>query len=51
MSDYVDEYGKHHGYCNDCGEEAALDSECCDTGEVVPYDDDPNPYDETGDSA
>lgn len=29
------------GYCNACGEEAELDSECCDSGEVVPYDDDP----------
>lgn len=26
------------GFCNSCGEEAELDSECCDDGEVWPYD-------------
>ena len=32
------------GFCNACGEEAELDSECCDDGEVWPYDDpDPAP--------
>lgn len=33
-----DEYGKEYGYCNGCGEEAPADSECCEDGEVVPYD-------------
>ena len=36
----LDEYGTHYGYCNSCGEEAILGSECCDDGEVFPYDDD-----------
>lgn len=40
MSEYIDEDGTHYGYCNDCGEEAPLDSECCINGEVVQYDDD-----------
>lgn len=45
---YVDEQGRHFGYCNSCGEEAELDQECAnpdcdDAGEVVPYDDDPDP--------
>jgi hypothetical protein len=42
---YVDEYGHHLGYCNSCGEEARLDEPCCDDGEVVLYDDDPDPED------
>lgn len=40
---FEDEYGHHLGYCNACVEEAVLYSECCDDGEVVPYDDDPTP--------
>ena len=40
---YVDEWGHHMGTCNSCGEEAELYTECCDDGEVVPYDDDPDP--------
>ena len=40
VSQYLDEYGNRYGYCNDCGEEAILDSECCINGEVVPHDDD-----------
>lgn len=32
--------GIQYGYCNACGEEAPLDTECCEEGEVVPYDDD-----------
>lgn len=45
MTLYVDEYGTRLGYCNACGEEAELYSECCDDGEVVEYDD---TYDEEG---
>lgn len=33
----LDEAGKEYGYCNSCGEEAELDSECCEDGEVVEY--------------
>jgi hypothetical protein len=33
-----DEYGRQVGYCNACGEETLLYTECCDTGEVVPMD-------------
>lgn len=44
MSDYIDAYGTHYGYCNDCGEEAPLGSECCPSGEVVQYDDDPDVF-------
>lgn len=40
MSEYIDDDGTHYGYCNTCGEEAALFSECCIDGEVVQYDDD-----------
>lgn len=41
---YVDEYGTHYGYCNSCGEEAELYAgECCEDGEIVHYDDDPDP--------
>jgi hypothetical protein len=41
---YIDEWGRHLGYCNHCGEEGELGhAECCDMGEVVPYDDDPDP--------
>lgn len=32
-----DEYGQSYGYCNACGEEAPADGECCEDGEVVPY--------------
>jgi hypothetical protein len=51
---YVDEItGDHYGYCNSCGEEASLYTETCDNGcdggEVVPYDDDPDPYDQNED--
>lgn len=45
-SPYHDSYGNHLGWCNACGEERELDGECCTDGEVVPYDDDPDPYDE-----
>lgn len=40
MSKYEDDWGRRLGYCNACGEEALLDEECCEEGEVVPYDDD-----------
>lgn len=47
MNPYIDERGTHWGTCNGCGEEAQLDQDChneeCDGGEVVPYDDDPDP--------
>lgn len=39
MSRYEDDYGRLMGYCNDCGEDALIDDECCDSGEVVHYDD------------
>lgn len=35
----LDEYGQPFGCCNSCGEEAPAYVECCDDGEVVPYDD------------
>lgn len=35
---HVDEWGNPVGYCNACGEEASPNSECCEEGEVVPYD-------------
>lgn len=38
----LDEWGNAYGYCNACGEEAPADSECCDDGEVVPYDSAPS---------
>lgn len=41
---FIDEWGRHVGYCNGCDEEGDLDQgECqfCDDGEMVPYDDDP----------
>ena len=34
------------GWCNACGEEAPMGTECCDDGEVVEYDE----YDETMES-
>lgn len=41
---YIDEWGRHLGYCNSCGDEGEIGiAECCDAGEVVPYDDDPDP--------
>lgn len=40
MSKYRGPAGIHYGWCNDCGEEAPMDTECCETGEVVQYDDD-----------
>lgn len=40
MATYRDDWGNHLGYCNSCGEEAMLGTECCDDGEVVQYDDD-----------
>lgn len=40
MTRYFDEWGHHFGFCNDCGEEAPMGSECCDEGEVVQYEDD-----------
>lgn len=39
---FHDEWGHHIGYCNSCGEEAEIGTDCCEDGEVVPYDDDPN---------
>jgi hypothetical protein len=39
LVDYRDEWGNVMGYCNDCGEEALPDTECCEHGEVVHYDD------------
>lgn len=33
----VDEWGRVYGYCNACGEEAPMDTECCDDGEVVEW--------------
>lgn len=35
----LDEWGNPYGYCNACGEEAPAYQECCEDGEVVPYDD------------
>lgn len=32
----LDEYGHEIGDCNACGQEALVDSECCDGGEIVP---------------
>lgn len=42
---YIDEYGTHIGHCNACDTEEELGMDCqeCDRGEVVPYDDDPDP--------
>lgn len=37
----TDEWGNELGYCNSCGEEAEMDTECCEDGEVVEYDDPP----------
>ena len=42
MSDRRDEWGRELGWCNSCGEETLLDTECCDDGEVVPYEDEPS---------
>lgn len=39
MTYHRDEWGRTVGYCNSCGEESVLDDECCEDGEVVPYDD------------
>jgi hypothetical protein len=43
VNPYIDEWGRHVGHCNACGEEAELGQDCdgCDDGEIVPYDDDP----------
>lgn len=38
---FEDEYGRRLGFCNSCGEEVLLSDQCCDDGEVWPYDDDP----------
>lgn len=40
MTRYFDEWGHHIGYCNECGEERELGMDCCNTGEVVQFDDD-----------
>jgi len=37
----VDDDGREWGYCNSCGEETEAYAECCDDGEVVPYDEAP----------
>jgi hypothetical protein len=42
-SQYIDEFSHHMGFCNSCGEEAELGSECCEDGEVEPYEDDREP--------
>lgn len=43
-SQYIDEWGNHMGYCNDCGEEAELFAgSCCEDGEIVAYEDDNDP--------
>lgn len=40
MTYHRDERGRTVGYCNSCGNEALLDDDdCCDDGQVVPYDD------------
>lgn len=44
MSEFFDEWGHHIGYCNNCGEEAPLGTECCEEGEVVQYDHDPTEF-------
>ena len=44
MATYIDENGTHYGWCNACGDEALLGSECCDDGEVVQYDDDEDEF-------
>lgn len=31
----TDEWGRELGYCNACGEEAELDTECCEYDDVV----------------
>jgi hypothetical protein len=36
----VDDAGIEWGYCNACGEEAEAGTECCEAGEVVPYEGD-----------
>ena len=48
---YVDEWGHHIGHCNACDEENMLGMDCqnCIDGEVVAYDDDPDPEDENPD--
>lgn len=33
----LDESGNAYGHCNSCGEEAEAYSECCDDGEIEPY--------------
>jgi hypothetical protein len=45
MNPYIDEFGFHIGYCNACDADGELGQDCpdCDLGEVVPYDDDPDP--------
>lgn len=44
---YVDEYGEHIGYCNACDWEGDIYGDCeeCSDGEMVTYDDDPDPQD------
>lgn len=44
MTSYLDEWGRHYGYCNACGEEAPLDGECCVSGEVVQFEDDEDEF-------
>jgi len=33
----TDEWATEYGYCNSCGEEAEMFTECCEDGEVVEY--------------
>lgn len=41
---YIDDFGYHAGYCNNCDTEQELGQDCqdCDEGEAVPYLDDPD---------
>lgn len=45
VNPYVDEWGAHYGHCNACGAEGELGQDCeeCEIGELVAYDDDPDP--------
>lgn len=43
----IDDLGEELGYCNSCGEEAEMYSECCEDGEVVAHDDEPEPSPKT----
>ena len=34
----LDDDGRQYGFCNSCGEESPADTECCEDGEIWPYD-------------